>query len=330
MKIKIIKPGLLTTIQDRGRHLYLSDAVPVSGCMDSLSARISNIVIGNDEQCAVLEFTFGNSSFITASPSIIGYAGSGGELMYDGQALPANRPLFIPAGKLISVFYKGEGCRVYLAIKGGFDIEPVLGSRSTFITAGFGGLRGRKLEAGDELGSSGVVPNKYFNTSEIKYPDWSVNPESMLPKTNREIRVVKGHEASWFTKKSLAAFFSEWYTLSLRSNRMGYHLEGPPIQRAFKKELLSTAVTPGTIQVTGEGKLILLMPDCQTTGGYPRIGNVISVDLALCGQLKAGDKILFKEISFEQSLELFLKREKQLIELAENVKNKIGSFYGDH
>ena len=330
MRIKIIKPGVLTTIQDRGRNLYLSDAVPVSGCMDSLSARISNIAIDNDEDCAVLEFTYGNSSFITETPCIISYAGSGGALIHKETILPSNRPLFIPQGKLISIVHKTSGSRVYVAIKGGFNVEPILGSRSTFLTGGFGGFKGRRLSSGDQLESLFEIRDNDFNSQEIKTADWSINHESLLPETKNKIRVVKGREANWFTDKSVSTFFSDSFYLSLRSNRMGIHLEGPLIERKAKKELLSTAVTPGTIQVTGEGRLILLMQDCQTTGGYPRIGNVASVDLALCGQLKAGDQITFEEISFDESLELYLQREKQLLDLAKHVKNKMKSFHVTH
>ncbi|RZM27833.1 MAG: biotin-dependent carboxyltransferase family protein [Pedobacter sp.] len=277
MEIKIIKPGVLTTIQDLGRMDALALAVPFSGAMDQLSARIANMAVGNNDKEATMEFTYGAASFSSETDILIAYAGAGATLVVEGNALPMNRPIFIPAGKTITFENDGPGLRTYLAIAGGWDVPEVLGSKSTFLAAGFGGYAGRALQKGDVL-NSGIID-----------------------------------------------FLTNAFTIGIRSNRMGYHLEGSPLHRLKQAELMSTAVCPGTIQVTGEGSMILLMADCQTTGGYPRIGQVAAVDLPLCAQLKPGDLIRFTEISMQEAEHLVWEREAELASITSALEIKINS-----
>jgi antagonist of KipI len=157
---------------------------------------------------------------------------------------------------------------------------------------------------------------------EVFYPDWSVGRGYLLPVNRKRIRVMPGREFTWFDGRSIIDFLSEPYMLSVNSNRMGYHLQGTAITRLVKEELLSTAVTPGTIQVTGSGNMVLLMADCQTTGGYPRIAQVAAVDLPLCGQLKPGDTIYFEEIGRHEAEMLYIEREKELQQTAYGIKHK--------
>jgi antagonist of KipI len=328
MRIRIIKPGLLSTVQDLGRWLYLSQAVPVSGAMDTLSARVANIALGNDENAAVTEFTYANAEFITETDLLIAYAGDGAVLSLAIGEMPSARPVFIPAGTSVKLSSCKTGSRTYLAVAGGWDVPEVLGSRSTFITAGMGGLQGRAIRAGDVLSSLKSITEttqkmwETLQTNSPNYSDWSIAHWLLLSGEKKTIRVVRANESDWFEARSLNDFFTQPYTLALRSNRMGYHLEGPLIQRANQDELLSTAVTPGTIQVTGNGRMVLLMADCQTTGGYPRIAQVAAVDLPLCGQLKPGDVICFKEITRREAETRYLEQEKQLLMLTHTVKNR--------
>ncbi|MFD2874296.1 biotin-dependent carboxyltransferase family protein [Mucilaginibacter ximonensis] len=327
MEIKIIKPGLLSTVQDLGRRGYLSQAVPVSGGMDTLSARIANIVIGNDDQAAVIEFTYADAEFKAEADLLIAYAGDGTVLMAGDQILPAERPLFIPQGKNIRLHNNPQGSRTYLAVAGGFDVPEVLGSKSTFVTAAFGGLDGRALKAGDVLPSAkpSAGAQKLLDKlagDEINYTRWSAPRSLLLPGDRKNIRVVPAHEFNWFDSKAIVDFLSAPFKIGKQSNRMGYHLEGAALSRLRKDELLSTAVMPGTIQVTGSGSMILLMADCQTTGGYPRIAQVAAVDLPLCAQLKPGDTIYFKEITRDEAEMLYLEREQQLRQLRMAVQYK--------
>jgi antagonist of KipI len=328
MQIRIIKPGMLSTLQDGGRYGFLSQAVPISGCMDSLSARLANLALGNEDNAAVIEFTYANAEFITETDILIAYAGDGAILSLAIGDIPAERPVFIPAGTLVKLNNSSLGSRTYLSIAGGWDVPEVLGSRSTYLTAAIGGLHGRQLQAGDILNSiSQLTPTSENILDSLKddgpnYTNWSLARQLLLPADRKAIRVVSANEAGWFEDKSLTDFLATPYSLSLRSNRMGYQLEGAMINRIVNDELLSTAVTPGTIQVTGSGSLVLLMADCQTTGGYPRIAQVAAVDLPLCGQLKPGDSIYFKEISRQEAETMYIEREKQMLALAGTVKKK--------
>jgi len=328
MRIRIIKPGMFSTVQDMGRRLYRSQAVPVSGAMDTLSARMANIALGNDNNAAVIEFTYANAEFIAETNILIAYAGDGAVLSLTIGDIPAERPVFIPAGTTVKLNNDPSGSRTYLAIAGGWDVPEVLGSRSTYLTAAIGGLEGRQLKTGDELSSIDRLTSTAkaildsLQSNSPNYTDWSLARHLLLPAERKTIRVMHGNEFDWFDSNSQSDFLTTPYTLSSRCNRMGYQLDGRGIKRIKRDELLSTAVTPGTIQITGGGSPVLLMADCQTTGGYPRIAQVAAVDLPLCGQLKPSDTIYFKEISRHDAEMLYLEREKQLAKLANAVRNR--------
>jgi antagonist of KipI len=321
MQITITKPGMLSTIQDMGRWKYLAQAVPVSGPMDTLSARIANIALGNHDNAPVIEFTYASAEFTVDAPALIAYAGGGAFLACENIRLSANRPIYIPGGQTISLKNSGEGIRTYIAIAGGFDVPAMLDSSSTYLPAAIGGLNGFALQTGDILKGNDDLTglNKalftHLSGDKMVYPNWSVNKKALGFDDSKVIRVMPGPESSWFDPESINLMFNTAFTTSLQSNRMGYRLEGPRVQRINQSELLSTAVTMGTIQVTGNGDLILLMADCQTTGGYPRIAQVASADLPLCGQLKTGDQIFFKAISRADAEMLYIEREENLLKV---------------
>jgi len=318
MQIRITKPGLLSTIQDMGRLMYFAQAVPVSGAMDKLSARMANKAIGNVDEAAVIEFTYATAEFIAETDILISYAGDGAFLQTEQLHIPAEKPVFIPRGTIVKLVNNPTGSRTYLAIAGGFDVPQVLGSRSTYLTGAFGGLEGRQLKKDDvlcaheQLSAISAKIMTQLKGNYIKYTRWGLSRYSFLPVNRKVIHVIPANEMSWFEAESIINFLSAPFTLSDRSNRMGYHLQGPIINRLVNEELLSTAVTPGTIQVTGHGNPLLLMADCQTTGGYPRIAQVAAVDLPLCAQLKPGDRILFEEISLADAEMLYIGRERDL------------------
>jgi antagonist of KipI len=326
--ITIRKAGLLTTIQDKGRMHYLSQAVPASGVMDSLSARIANIALGNDDNCAVIEFTQSGAIFFTDGDLLLAFSGDGAYLRGDEGRLLCDRPIFIPSGTSLYLEHNKSGCRSYLAVAGGWDVRKVLGSRSTYLTAKIGGLDGLCLTENDQLCSTGKLTQataaifESLKGPSIKYTNWSVARELFLSAQRNTIRVITGREFDWFTSSSKADFLSHTYNVGHNSNRMGYHLLGAPLHRHQKDELLSTAVTQGTIQVTNDGSLILLMADCQTTGGYPRIGQVAAVDMPLCAQLKPGDTINFKEIGWKEAEKLYIQLEHDLNKLRLAIRQK--------
>lgn len=328
MRVRVIKSGLLSTVQDMGRTAGLPMAVPVSGVMDAYSARIANKAVGNAGEDAVIEFTYGGAVLEVETDILIACAGGGACLGIDKQMLPSGKPLFIPAGTIINLLNKPGGCRTYLAVAGGWNVPDVLGSKSTCLVAGFGGFEGRALQPGDVLSASSnlsALSQKILNSLKgtvVNCPKWQIPGRDASSSEHKIIRVIRGHESGWFDGQSVGGFFAEPYKLSLKSNRMGYHLEGPLMARSNKQELLSTAVTPGTIQVTGNGNLVLLMADCQTTGGYPRIAQVASVDIPLCGQLQPGDELYFNEISWNEAERLYIEQEKQLHQLSATIGNK--------
>lgn len=319
MKISIIKPGLLSTVQDMGRYRYLSQAVPVSGAMDELAHRLANKALGNDDHDASIEFTYADASFKAETQILISYSGDGAHLVYNNELMPTEKPLFFSKGAVIELINNPVGVRTYLAIAGGWDVPDVMESKSTYLTAAFGGFKGRALQKGDVLVSGPLlseVSNRILNQlieRSLTYPNWRISRESLLPEIRKKIRVVPANEINWFDAASIISFLTGTYTVDLRSNRMGYHLSGKPLVKKVKKELLSTAVTPGIIQVTGSGDLVILLADCQTTGGYPRIAHVAAVDLPLCAQLKPGDAIQFSEISRDEAEALYLEREHDLL-----------------
>lgn len=325
MRIKIIKPGIFSTVQDYGRFTYRADGIPLSGAMDTLASRLANMVLGNAPSDAVIEFTYGNASFLTETDMLLAYSGEGAVLHTESGDLPSGKPIFVPSGTSIKIRHTAVGVYTYLAVAGGWDVPIVLGSRSTYVMAGFGGLNGGILKRGDLLQNRlklNEVNQKLWNElkgKEINFSTWQVEKRSFLS-AKGPIRIIPGKEFTWFTAHSLLSFLSSPFNIGKQSNRMGFHLEGHHLAHHVKTELLSTAVAPGTIQVTNEGSLIMLMADSQTTGGYPRIAQIAAVDLSICAQLKAGDSLSFTVISRNDAEKLYLEQEKELKKLIVAIK----------
>jgi len=329
MQIKILRAGLHTSIQDLGRHKFLSQAVPVSGAMDPLSARIANLAIGNGDTDALIEFTYGNAAFKCETDVLLAYAGGGCNLVALGSILPSRRAIFVPAGTVVELVNNEHGVRTYLSVAGGWDVENVLGSRSTYLPAGFGGHHGRLLKKDDLLSScSAMNPSTSsllhkLRCDLLRHSTWGIPQTFLRPENAKTVRIFAGREITWFQGRSVIDLLAEPFTIDLRSNRMGILLKGQQMERAVTKELLSTAVCPGTVQVTGDGEMILLMADCQTTGGYPRIAQVASVDIPLCAQLKPMEEISFSLIDHNEAEHLFYQQEAELKKLSQSIRIKL-------
>ncbi|RYG06460.1 MAG: biotin-dependent carboxyltransferase family protein [Chitinophagaceae bacterium] len=310
MEIEIIKPGLLSTLQDQGRLHYRHIGVPVSGAMDPFAASVANILLGNEENAAVIEISFSEFSFRAISNIVVACTGPGFRWTVDGNEIHMWQAAFIPAGSKVIVQPKHEGVRAYLAIAGGWFVEPVLESRSTYLPLNMGGYQGRALQAHDMLSNDNLTDLSKLIVQKISHTilhtfHWGVQPQLIVDYNKRKIRIIEGQEAAWFTKDSIAALQKTPFVVDILSNRMGYQIRSKPLQRNSEQEMLSAAVTMGTIQVSNNGSPILLMADCQTTGGYPRIGQVIAADLPICAQLKPGDEIRFELISLESAEEIY-------------------------
>ncbi|RZK72025.1 MAG: biotin-dependent carboxyltransferase family protein [Pedobacter sp.] len=321
MQIKILKPGILATIQDLGRKGFRSQGVPVSGAMDILSHRLANMILGNSEELPTIEFTYAAAEFECETDILIAYSGEGAHLHCNGERLNSDCPLFLRKGARVKLINNPDGARTYLAVAGGWDIAQTMGSCSTYITAKIGGMDGHSLMGGQKLKGCTLIRDTTTaillrTIDEMEFEKrLRIFKPFFVSGQAKTIRVIRGREYDWFDKKATTSFTKDQFLVTLQSNRMGYQLDGVAMERNRHTELLSTAVTQGTIQVNGAGKLILLMADCQTTGGYPRIAQVALVDLPICAQLKPGDAISFKEISHDEAELLYIAQESALKKL---------------
>lgn len=311
MSLLIRKPGILTTVQDLGRTGSRSLGINPNGVMDRTAARLINTLLGNDENEAVLEMHFpaAEIEFESECSFAIGGADLAAEL--NGTAIRDWTSFTSNEGDILRFTKPVGGTRAYLAVKNGFALDRWLGSRSTNLVAGVGGYDGRKLQAGDRL---------ELRDPRITKPHTIA--ASIIPKYSRfpTVRVIPSGEFELFTAVSERSFLNEGFTVTKDSNRMGYRLSGPPLHLLHKKEMVSAAVTFGTIQVLPDGQLIVLMADHQTAGGYPRIANVISADLPLLAQLGPTDGVSFHLVSIDEAERISAAFERDLCRLQTGIR----------
>jgi len=331
--ITIKKPGLLTSIQDMGRNGYQKYGVIVSGGMDPLAHRIANFLVGNEENAPTLEITLLGPVLEFYEDTLISLCG--GELtpLINGKPVSMWRTIYVKKGSELRFGAPKSGCRVYLAVSGGFSVPTVMGSTSTYISAGIGGFQGRALEAGDHIAVNPPSPQtsniilrmkKQAKNQLFVEMEWSV-ASNIIPSFKKEqsIRVMRGRQFSLFTSESQKDFLSKSFEVTTQSDRMGYRLKGETLSLEQQTEMLSEAVSFGTIQVPSDGNPIILLADRQTTGGYPKIGQVASVDLSLLAQAKPGDRLSFKEITHEEAQLLLFDRERKIQELKKGILLKL-------
>ncbi|MDR6998868.1 biotin-dependent carboxyltransferase family protein [Neobacillus niacini] len=328
MTVKILHPGLLTTIQDLGRYGSQKYGVIVSGAMDSYSLRAANLLVGNKENEGALEVTLFGTSLLFEEDRVIAITGGDLQAVIDEKKAPTWRPILIRKGSVLQFKSAINGCRAYVAFAGGMAVPEVMGSRSTYLRAGIGGFKGRALQKEDVLGFGEMnelnqsIVTKLEQTE--RNPTWSINFTKLVNlQQTQTIRVIRGTEFNLFNEKSRRGLFDEPFRLTIQSDRMGYRIEGPHLSLEKQFELLSEGVTFGTIQVPPNGNPIVLMADRQTTGGYPKIGQIISVDLSSMGQLQPNAVIQLKEISHEEAEKELLAKEKIINEIKVGIRFKI-------
>ena len=290
MSITVLNPGLLTTVQDQGRIGYQQFGVSVSGVMDPRSASLANILVGNDEKEAVLECTMMGPHLQFNQANCI--AITGGDLMptLDGKPIPNYTAVKVEAGQVLKFTMPKTGCRAFIAFAGGLDIPEVMGSRSTYMKAKIGGMEGRKLQKDDVIGFR--APK-----AELKNMNFRSMASEFVPRKEYTIRVVLGPQDDYFTDAGIQPFLSQVYTVTAEFDRMGCRLEGEAIAHKDGGDIISDGIAFGAIQVPSSGKPIIMLGDRQTTGGYTKIANVISVDFRILAQLKQGDKVRFEQVS---------------------------------
>ncbi|WP_395316643.1 biotin-dependent carboxyltransferase family protein [Variovorax sp. UC74_104] len=320
MSLEVVNPGLLSTFQDLGRIGSQAIGMPVCGAMDPLSHGIANLIAGNACEEATLEITLMGPSLRFGRDSRIALAGAdlSPTLQPPGTdaatPIPMLQPVHVPAGALLQFGRRRRGLRSYLALAGGFGLPAAMGSRSTYLRGALGGFQGRALRKGD------VVPLPAFTlgATPVVTPTANAVLHGLLERgaAGATVRIVEGPEWPQFTDASQRTLLSEAYRIGSQSDRMGYRLEGPVLQRSAPRDMLSEAVAFGTMQVPPDGQPIVLMADRQTSGGYPRIAQVAGVDLPLLAQRMPGESIRFERIALEAAQRLLQRRASAMASLA--------------
>lgn len=310
MEIAVLRAGQATSIQDLGRPGHRAAGVPLSGPMDPMALRVANLLVGNPENAAAIEFAFTGPELEFGTDTLIALGG----VRCEGVA--SWQPIRVRAGERIQFGACLEGVYGCIAVAGGIDAPEILGSRSTYLRGGFGGHGGRWLRDGDKL-RAGDAADSFLAATDVAH--WRIDSR-ILPAYSRapHVRAIRGAQTAEFAQ----AFFDRDYTVSLQSDRMGLRLSGAKLVRDGQSELLSMAVAPGTVQVPPDGDPLVLMADAQTIGGYPQIAHVIAVDLPLLAQVRPGDTVRFVETSLEEAHRLAHVREHALALLRQGLEVK--------
>ncbi len=299
MSVEVLKPGALSTFQDLGRTGFQHSGVPVNGVMDERAHRIANWAVGNPAGEATLELTLLGPSLKFEGRTVLAICGANLSPTLDGVPLAAGEATLVPAGAVLAFGRRVSGARAYLAVRGGFTLAPVMGSASTFVRGGYGGLDGRALRKGDRIGLRATV--RGAPAPRLALPRF---PAGVLRGTDAPIRVVAGRHWCAFEARAQRAFVACPYVIQAQSDRMGFRLDGDALPLARAMEIESEAVSFGTVQVPSGGQPIVLMADCQTTGGYPKIAQVAHVDLPRLAQRMPGETVRFELVSLEQAQRL--------------------------
>ena len=281
--VRVVKAGMLTTIQDQGRWGLQSRGVPVAGPMDPVSHRLANLLVGNDADAATLEVTLLGPQLEFEDERVIAVTGAAFEILVDSKPMPMHAPFVVSSESQLRFGARRHGARAYVAIAGGIVVPRTLGSRSTHLISGMGGIDGRPVRAGDRL--------------PLGDPGRGRGPTAALANPILALEVLQ----------------SGPYTIAQNSDRMGFRLEGPPLSHARGADIISDATPLGALQVPASGQPILLMADRQTAGGYPKIATVITADIGIAGQLGPGDTITFQVCTPAEAIAALIAQERALM-----------------
>ena len=294
MIMKVMTPGPLSTVQDGGRFGYMSTGFGSGGAMDLRSMRIANLLVGNYENDGVIEMTMLGLSAEFTCTSVIALTGADMQPKLNGEDIPMYETVEVQAGDKLTMGAARTGMRGYLAVAGGFDIDPVMGSQSTNLKVKLGGFQGRKLAAGDQ-----IPLRREADLSQCGYN--KCEPENQYPQVST-VRVMFGPQEDYFTQKGIDTFLSARYNVSGQSDRMGVRLEGTPIENKNGVDIISDGIAYGSVQIPASGTPIIMMADRQTTGGYAKIATVITADLPKIAQAKPGSFIRFRAVTEKEAV----------------------------
>lgn len=310
MSIQIIRPGILDTIQDNGRHGYGKWGINPSGAMDRYAAQAANALVGNEPGEAVIEMHFPSGEFLFRSDALISIGGAAFTPTINARAVPLWKALIVKKNSVLSFQGRHQGYRCYLAIHGGLRIAPWLGSRSTNVRVSAGGFQGRPLKKGDVLDFR--LEHSIFRTDDdVRILPWRVNAHTVYADP-QNIFFLEGREWSWLSPGARQRLLSDAFRIDPSSDRMGCYLQHEPLEYRHHEQLLSSAVSFGTIQLLPSGKLVVLMADHQTTGGYPRIGHVATAHLPKLSQLAPHQALRFHMITVADAEKMLFSLQQEL------------------
>jgi len=313
---EVLEPGILTTIQDLGRYGFSQFGVPPSGALDTFSLRVSNLLVGNEEE-AGLEITLMGLRIRALKEVVIAITGGALSPTLNGEPVEMWRTHLLLQDDVIAFKKVSAGCRAYLSAGGGFVVPKIMGSSSTYLSGKFGGLEGRSLRRGDVLYTSNSSSS--LDKLGLRFPsDW-------IPSLEKEVllRVIPGPQDHHFTERGFQTLTSSSYEVTPQCDRMGIRLEGPRIERRpdAEESIISEGLISGAIQVPGDGKPIIILTEL-VTGGYTKIATIISTDLPRVAQLKPGDRVKFKRISIEEAHRLLKEQEERLKKFEKIIQNQ--------
>jgi allophanate hydrolase len=315
MMLEIIQPGLHTTVQDRGRDGFRDSGIPASGPLDRISLRLANVLVGNDAGAPALEMLLiGPAVRVDADSVRIALVGCSAGIEVEGRkaVVPAGQSVRLSRGDVFRVGPLGNSVCSYLAVEGGIQVTPVLGSASTYVRGNIGGFEGRRLQPRDRL------PLKQDRV-QMRQERTLVRPMDLL--LEQPIRVILGPQADYFTGEAIDCLLSADYTISPQSDRMGYRLSGPALTHSKGYNIVSDGIVTGAIQVPGSGQPIVLMMDNPTTGGYPKIATVISADVPVIARRSPGRKIRFTAVDVQQAEQLRRQQEEWFLQELSEIRN---------
>ena len=313
MSIRVLKPGLLSSVQDAGRRGHAAIGVGRAGAMDPPAWRLANALVGNWGGEAAIECTLLGPTLRFDAPACIALTGAPLAMRMGKRVLPAWTTCHIPAGSVLQMGGASIGCRAYLAVRGGIDAKPILGSRSSDLHAGIGGV----LHTGDTL-TIGASPPIARSTER-----WSVDPQPWFDFAGQPIALLPGSHVDHLDAPSRRRLFEGRFSLSTESNRTASRLDGQTLKLKAPLELISEAVLPGTVQLPPSGQPIVLMAEAPVTGGYPRIGQVAAVDLPRLAQRRPGDTLRFSPCTIDQALARLAEREATLARLLRHIARRL-------
>lgn len=306
--VHVDAPGMYTTIQDEGRVGYQQYGMPVAGPMDSESYLLGQALVGNVEPVGALECTVLPPTLTIKGTCIVAFTGADMQPTINNVVVPRYIPFVCHEGDVISGGFSQCGVRMYIAFSGGIDVPEINGSVSTHTKAKIGGLEGRPLQAGDEIGIKSFT-REIVHVCDYYGEGYNLFNTALYNRGGREchepLRVVLGDQAKYFTESGIKTFGSKIYTLTVQCDRMGFRLDGPVIEHVDSADIISDGAVFGSIQVPSDGNPIVLMADRQTTGGYTKIGTIITTDLPRLSQLPVGDGIHFDIVSIEEAQDIY-------------------------